>query len=54
MPLTELNHYLVRTNDLDRARRFYCEMLGFHAAARLSVRGAGVTVRPRAGSVAAT
>src|SRR4051794_41767581 len=29
MPLTELNHYLVRTSDLERARRFYCELLGF-------------------------
>jgi catechol 2,3-dioxygenase-like lactoylglutathione lyase family enzyme len=34
MPLTELNHYLVRTNDLEGARRFYCELLGFEVMPR--------------------
>src|SRR3954470_24266775 len=34
MPLTELNHYLVRTNDLERARRFYCDVLGFEVMPR--------------------
>ncbi|HSB98869.1 MAG TPA: VOC family protein [Burkholderiaceae bacterium] len=29
MPLTELNHYFVRANDLERTRRFYCDVLGF-------------------------
>lgn len=29
MPLTELNHFLVRANDLETSRRFYCEVLGF-------------------------
>ena len=29
MPVTELNHYFVRTNDLERSRRFYCDVLGF-------------------------
>jgi catechol 2,3-dioxygenase-like lactoylglutathione lyase family enzyme len=28
MPLTELNHYFVRANDLERTKRFYCEVLG--------------------------
>ena len=29
MPLTDLNHYFVRANDLERSRRFYCDVLGF-------------------------
>jgi catechol 2,3-dioxygenase-like lactoylglutathione lyase family enzyme len=29
MPLTELNHYFVRAKDLERSRRFYCDVLGF-------------------------
>jgi catechol 2,3-dioxygenase-like lactoylglutathione lyase family enzyme len=29
MPLTELNHYFVRANDLEKSRRFYCDVLGF-------------------------
>jgi catechol 2,3-dioxygenase-like lactoylglutathione lyase family enzyme len=29
MPVTDLNHYFVRANDLERSRRFYCEVLGF-------------------------
>jgi catechol 2,3-dioxygenase-like lactoylglutathione lyase family enzyme len=34
MPLTELNHYFVRANDLERSKRFYCEVLGFEAMPR--------------------
>jgi catechol 2,3-dioxygenase-like lactoylglutathione lyase family enzyme len=34
MPLTELNHYFVRANDLERSRRFYCEVLGFEQLPR--------------------
>jgi catechol 2,3-dioxygenase-like lactoylglutathione lyase family enzyme len=34
MAVTELNHYFVRTNDLERARRFYCEVLGFEVMPR--------------------
>lgn len=34
MPLTELNHYLVRTNNLERARQFYCDVLGFEVMPR--------------------
>jgi catechol 2,3-dioxygenase-like lactoylglutathione lyase family enzyme len=34
MPVTELNHYFVRANDLERSRRFYCEVLGFEEMAR--------------------
>jgi catechol 2,3-dioxygenase-like lactoylglutathione lyase family enzyme len=34
MPLTELNHYFVRANDLERSRRFYCEVLGFQVMPR--------------------
>lgn len=34
MPLTELNHYLIRANDLERTKRFYCEVLGFEVMPR--------------------
>jgi catechol 2,3-dioxygenase-like lactoylglutathione lyase family enzyme len=34
MPLTELNHYFVRANDLERSRHFYCEVLGFEEMPR--------------------
>lgn len=34
MPLTELNHYFVRANDLERSKRFYCEVLGFEPMPR--------------------
>jgi catechol 2,3-dioxygenase-like lactoylglutathione lyase family enzyme len=34
MPLTELNHYFVRANDLERSRRFYCDVLGFEEMPR--------------------
>jgi catechol 2,3-dioxygenase-like lactoylglutathione lyase family enzyme len=34
MPVTELNHYFVRANDLERSRRFYCDVLGFEVMPR--------------------
>ena len=34
MPLTELNHYFVRANDLEQTRRFYCDVLGFEMMPR--------------------
>ena len=34
MPLTELNHYFVRANDLEKSRRFYCDVLGFEEMPR--------------------
>ena len=34
MPLTELNHYFVRTNDLERGKQFYCDVLGFEVMPR--------------------
>ena len=34
MPLTELNHYFVRANDLERSKRFYCDVLGFEQMPR--------------------
>jgi len=34
MPLTELNHYFVRANDLEQSRRFYCDVLGFEVMPR--------------------
>jgi catechol 2,3-dioxygenase-like lactoylglutathione lyase family enzyme len=34
MPLTELNHYFVRANNLERSRRFYCDVLGFEEMPR--------------------
>jgi len=34
MPVIELNHYFVRSNDLERSRRFYCDVLGFEVMAR--------------------
>ena len=34
MPVTELNHYFVRANDLERSHRFYCDVLGFEDMAR--------------------
>lgn len=34
MPVTELNHYFVRANDLEASRRFYCEVLGFEPMPR--------------------
>ena len=29
MPVTELNHYFVRANDVERTKDFYCDVLGF-------------------------
>ena len=34
MPVTELNHYLIRANDLERTKDFYCEALGFEVMPR--------------------
>ncbi len=34
MPLTELNHYFVRSKDLERSRAFYCDVLGFRVMPR--------------------
>ncbi len=34
MPITELNHYFVRANDLERTKDFYCEVLGFEVMPR--------------------
>jgi catechol 2,3-dioxygenase-like lactoylglutathione lyase family enzyme len=34
MPLTELNHFFVRCNDLERSKEWYCKMLGFEEMPR--------------------
>ena len=34
MPLTELNHYFVRANDLERTKDFYVDVLGFEVMPR--------------------
>ena len=34
MPLTELNHYFVRANDLETTKDFYCDVLGFQVMPR--------------------
>jgi catechol 2,3-dioxygenase-like lactoylglutathione lyase family enzyme len=34
MPVTELNHYFVRANDLEATKAFYCEVLGFEVMPR--------------------
>jgi catechol 2,3-dioxygenase-like lactoylglutathione lyase family enzyme len=34
MPVTEINHYFVRANDLERTKQFYCEVLGFEVMPR--------------------
>jgi catechol 2,3-dioxygenase-like lactoylglutathione lyase family enzyme len=34
MPVTELNHYFVRANDLERTKDFYCSVLGFEVMPR--------------------
>ena len=34
MPVTELNHYLIRANNLERTRDFYCTVLGFEVMPR--------------------
>jgi len=41
MPLTDLDHYFVRANDLERSRRFYCEVLGFEVMPRPDLPFAG-------------
>ena len=34
MPITELNHYFVRANDLENTKKFYVEVLGFEVMER--------------------
>jgi catechol 2,3-dioxygenase-like lactoylglutathione lyase family enzyme len=34
MPVTELNHYFVRANDLERTKQFYIEVLGMEVMPR--------------------
>lgn len=34
MPVTELNHYFVRCNDLEKSKDWYCKVLGFEVMAR--------------------
>jgi catechol 2,3-dioxygenase-like lactoylglutathione lyase family enzyme len=34
MPLTGLDHYFVRANDLERTKHFYCDVLGFEEMPR--------------------
>ena len=34
MPVTELNHYFVRANDLEKTKDFYVEVLGFEVMPR--------------------
>ena len=34
MPLTELNHYLLRCNDLERSKDWYVDVLGFEVMPR--------------------
>lgn len=34
MPITELNHYFVRANDLEVTKSFYCDVLGFEVMPR--------------------
>jgi len=36
MPLTELNHYFIRANDLEKTKSFYCDVLGFEVMNRPS------------------
>jgi catechol 2,3-dioxygenase-like lactoylglutathione lyase family enzyme len=34
MPVTELNHFLIRANNLERTKDFYCRVLGFEVMPR--------------------
>jgi catechol 2,3-dioxygenase-like lactoylglutathione lyase family enzyme len=34
MPLVDLDHYFVRVRDLERSRRFYCDVLGLEVMPR--------------------
>ncbi len=36
MPLTELNHYFIRANNLEQTKNFYCDVLGFQVMPRPS------------------
>ena len=37
MPITELNHYFVRANDLEKTKQFYIDVLGFEVMPRPNV-----------------
>jgi catechol 2,3-dioxygenase-like lactoylglutathione lyase family enzyme len=34
MPVTDLNHFFVRANDLEQTKNFYCNVLGFEVMPR--------------------
>jgi len=34
MAVTDLNHFMIRANDLERTRAFYCDVLGFQVMPR--------------------
>jgi catechol 2,3-dioxygenase-like lactoylglutathione lyase family enzyme len=34
VPITEINHYFVRANDLEQTKSFYCDVLGFEVMPR--------------------
>jgi catechol 2,3-dioxygenase-like lactoylglutathione lyase family enzyme len=34
VPITEINHYFVRANDLEKTKSFYCDVLGFEVMPR--------------------
>src|SRR6266581_4153140 len=54
MPVTELNHFLIRANDLERTKDFYCKVLGHIAFLATDpekfvkhLKAVGVPCRPR-------
>jgi catechol 2,3-dioxygenase-like lactoylglutathione lyase family enzyme len=34
MPITHMQHYMVLSKDLEKTRRFYCDVLGMHVGPR--------------------
>ena len=34
MPLTDLNHFLLRANDVEKTKQFYCDAMGLHEMPR--------------------
>jgi catechol 2,3-dioxygenase-like lactoylglutathione lyase family enzyme len=44
VPLTQLEHYLVLTDDIDGTRDFYCDALGMHVGPRPPLRFPGYWV----------
>ena len=34
MPVSELNHYFIRANNLEETKNFYCDVLGFSVMPR--------------------